>query len=112
MIAASGERQDRADERHGQNGPALNPQLGPVQGGTARLLNRSPKDSFSFLTSFPTSISKNYRKIKTQMVELTSALCEPTDISHATCRAPPPTDVRRKMRQRGKILLLLALAGC
>ena len=47
------------------------------------------------------------------MVEFTSALCEPTDTSHATCRAPPPpTDVRRKMRQLGKMLLLLALAGC
>ena len=46
------------------------------------------------------------------MVEFTSALCEPTDTSHATCRAPPPIDVRRKMRQLGKMLLLLALTGC
>jgi len=34
------------------------------------------------------------------------------DASHRTCRAPPLTDVRRKMRQLGIMLLLLALAGC
>ena len=38
--------------------------------------------------------------------------CASIDTSHTTCRAPPPTDVRRKMRQLGKMLLLLALAGC
>ena len=38
--------------------------------------------------------------------------CVIIDASHRTCRAPPPTDVRRIMRKPGIILLLLALAGC
>jgi hypothetical protein len=37
---------DRADERHGGIGLALNLKLGPEVGRTARLLIRSPKEIF------------------------------------------------------------------
>ena len=58
--------------------------------------------------------SQNYCKTKTQMMAFTSTLCEPTDTSHTTCRAPATIDVRRNIMRRLLVgtTLLLALAGC